>query len=164
VKRVLDVVHIFAGVRKAMPTTLILVGDGPDRDAAEHEVDRLGLKRDARFLGKVDNVADVLRGGDLFLLPSATESFGLAALEAMACGVPVIASAVGGIPEVVTDGETGALAPPGDVAGMTERALAILKDGAEHERLRRNAAARALEFSTERVVPRYEKVYQDLLA
>ncbi len=164
VKRVLDVVHIFAGVRKAMPATLVLVGDGPDRDAAEHEVDRLGLKRDVRFLGKVDNVADVLRGGDLFLLPSATESFGLAALEAMACGVPVVASAAGGIPEVVTDGETGALAAVGDVAGMTERALAILNDAANHERLKRNAAARALEFAAERVVPRYEKLYEDLLA
>ena len=164
VKRVLDVVHTFAGVREAMPATLVLVGDGPDRDAAEHEVDRLGLKRDARFLGKVDNVADVLRGGDLFLLPSATESFGLAALEAMACGVPVIASAAGGIPEVVTDGETGALAPVGDVAAMTARALAILKDAAGHERMKRNAAARALDFAAERVVPRYEKVYEDLLA
>jgi N-acetyl-alpha-D-glucosaminyl L-malate synthase BshA len=164
VKRVLDVVHTFAGVRKAMPATLVLVGDGPERDAAEHEVDRLGLKRDVRFLGKVDNVADVLRGGDLFLLPSATESFGLAALEAMACGVPVVASAVGGVPEVVTDGETGALAPAGDVAGMIERSLAILKDPAEHERLKRNAAARALEFAAERVVPRYEQLYQDLLA
>ncbi len=164
VKRVLDVVQIFAGVRKAMPATLVLVGDGPDRDAAEHEVDGLGLTRDVRFLGKVDNVADVLRGGDLFLLPSKTESFGLAALEAMACGVPVVASAVGGIPEVVTDGETGALAPAGDVAGMTERALAILKGGAEHERLKRNAAARALEFAAERIVPRYEHLYEDLLA
>ena len=164
VKRVLDAVHIFAGVRKAMPATLVLVGDGPDRDPAEHEVDKLGLKRDVRFLGKVDNVGDVLRGADLFLLPSATESFGLAALEAMACGVPVIASAAGGIPEVVTDGETGALAPVGDVAGMTERALAILNDTAEHERMRRNAAARALEFAAERIVPRNEKLYQDLLA
>jgi len=117
-----------------------------------------------RFLGKVDNVGEVLRGGDLFLLPSATESFGLAALEAMACGVPVIASAAGGIPEVVADGETGALAPVGDVTGMTDRALAILQDGPEHERLKRNAAARALEFAAERVVPLYEKLYQDLLA
>ena len=164
VKRVLDVVHIFAGVRKALPATLILVGDGPDRDPAEHEVDRLGLKRDVRFLGKVDNVGEVLRGGDLFLLPSATESFGLAALEAMACGVPVVASAAGGIPEVVTDGETGSLAPVGDVTGMTERAVAILKDAPELGRLKRNAAARALEFAAERVVPRYEKLYEDLLA
>jgi N-acetyl-alpha-D-glucosaminyl L-malate synthase BshA len=164
VKRLLDVVHIFAGVRKAMPATLVLVGDGPDRDPAEHEVDRLGLKRDVRFLGKVDNVADVLRGGDLFLLPSATESFGLAALEAMACGVPVVASAAGGIPEVVIDGETGFLAPPGDVERMTERALAVLTNSAERERLKRNAAARALEFAAERVVPRYERLYESVLA
>ncbi|MEX2157221.1 MAG: N-acetyl-alpha-D-glucosaminyl L-malate synthase BshA [Gemmatimonadales bacterium] len=164
VKRVLDVVRIFAGVRKALPATLVLVGDGPDRDAAEHAVDQLGLRKDVRFLGKVENVGDVLRGGDLFLLPSATESFGLAALEAMACGVPVVASAAGGIPEVVQDGETGVLAPVGDVAGMTERALRILNDPTEHERMRRNAAARALEFSADRVVPRYEKLYEEVLA
>src|SRR6267378_4065364 len=164
VKRVVDVLRVFAGVRRELPATLVLVGDGPDRDPAEQEADRLGLRNDVRFLGKVDNVADILRGGDLFLLPSATESFGLAALEAMACGVPVLASAAGGIPEVVTDGETGALAPVGDVARMTERALAILQDGAEHERLKRNAAARAPEFAAERVVPLYEKVYEDVLA
>jgi len=164
VKRILDVVRIFAGVRKALPATLVLVGDGPDRDAAEHEVDQLGLRKDVRFLGKVENVGDVLRGGDLFLLPSATESFGLAALEAMACGVPVVASAAGGIPEVVKDGETGFLAPVGDVTAMTERALALLKDPAEHERMRRNAAARALEFSADRVVPRYEQLYEEVLA
>ena len=163
VKRVLDVVRVFAGVRQALPATLVLVGDGPDRDAAEQEVDRLGLKKDVRFLGKVENVADVLRGSDLFLLTSETESFGLAALEAMACGVPVIATAVGGVPEVVIDGETGALAPAGDVDAMTARAIAILKDDAEHERLKRQALARALEFSTERVVPRYERLYEDVL-
>ena len=164
VKRVIDVVRIFAVVRKALPATLVLVGDGPDRDAAEHEVDELGLQKDVRFLGKVQNVGDVLRGGDLFLLPSATESFGLAALEAMACGVPVVASAAGGIPEVVKEGETGFLAPVGDVAGMAERALAILKDPAEHERMKRNAAARALEFSADRIVPLYERLYEDVLA
>jgi N-acetyl-alpha-D-glucosaminyl L-malate synthase BshA len=164
VKRVLDVVQIFAAVRKALPATLVLVGDGPERDAAEHEVDKLGLQQDVRFLGKVQNVGDVLRGADLFLLPSATESFGLAALEAMACGVPVVASAAGGIPEVVKDGETGFLAPVGDVAGMAERALRILKNPAEHERVKRNAAARAVEFSADRVVPLYEKVYRDVLS
>ena len=164
VKRVGDVVQIFAGVRKQLPATLVLVGDGPDRDLAEHEVDGLGLRKDVRFLGKVENVGDVLRGADLFLLPSATESFGLAALEAMACSVPVIASDAGGIPEVVRSGETGYLAPPGDVATMSERALQVLQDPAEHERLKRNAAARALEFSADRVVPRYEKLYEEVLA
>jgi N-acetyl-alpha-D-glucosaminyl L-malate synthase BshA len=164
VKRVGDVVKIFAGVRKQTPATLVLVGDGPDRDAAEHEVDGMGLRKDVRFLGKVESVGDVLRGADLFLLPSATESFGLAALEAMACAVPVVASAAGGIPEVVEDGKTGFLAPPGDVATMVERALRVLGDPAEHARMKRNAAARALEFSADRVVPIYEALYQEVLA
>jgi N-acetyl-alpha-D-glucosaminyl L-malate synthase BshA len=163
VKRIGDVVKIFAGVRKKIPATLVLVGDGPDRDAAEHEVDGLGLRKDVRFLGKVESVGDVLRGADLFLLPSATESFGLAALEAMACAVPVVASAAGGIPEVVEDGTTGFLAPVGDVAAMAERALRVLGDPAAHERLKRNAAARALEFSADRIVPRYEALYQEVL-
>jgi N-acetyl-alpha-D-glucosaminyl L-malate synthase BshA len=163
VKRVLDVVRVFAGVRKAMPATLVLVGDGPDRDSAEREVDRLGLRKDVRFLGKVESVGDVLRGGDLFLLPSATESFGLAALEAMACGVPVIASAAGGIPEVVQDGETGWLCPVGDVARMAERAIATLQDAAELDRLRRNATTRALEFSADLVVPRYDKLFEEVV-
>ncbi len=164
VKRVVDVVRIFAGVRRAIPATLVFVGDGPDRDAAQQEADQLGLQADVRFLGKVDQVADVLRGGDLFLLPSETESFGLAALEAMACGVPVIASRVGGVPEVVLDGETGVLAPVGAVEQMSERAIAILRDPPTHDRFRRAAAARALGFSTERVVPTYERLYEDVLS
>jgi N-acetyl-alpha-D-glucosaminyl L-malate synthase BshA len=162
VKRILDVVRIFAGVRKTIPATLVLVGDGPDRDAAEAEADQLGLRRDVRFLGKVNNVGDVLRGGDLFLLPSATESFGLAALEAMACGLPVVATATGGLPEVVVDGETGWLAPVGDVTAMTERARSLLADAPTHERFRRAAAARALEFSSERVIPLYEQLYESV--
>ena len=163
VKRVGDVVKIFAGVRKKLPATLVLVGDGPDRDAAEQQIDSLGLRKDVRFLGKVENVGDVLRGAELFLLPSATESFGLAALEAMACGVPVIASDAGGIPEVVENGKTGYLAPPGDAAAMAERALQVLEDPAEHERLKRNAVARAREFSADKIVPRYEELYQEVL-
>jgi N-acetyl-alpha-D-glucosaminyl L-malate synthase BshA len=164
VKRVGDVVQVFAAVREKIPATLVLVGDGPDRDAAEHQVDELGLRKDVRFLGKVENVGDVLRGADLFLLPSATESFGLAALEAMACAVPVIASAAGGIPEVVEDGKTGYLAPPGDVATMADRALRVLENPAEHERLRRAAAARALEFAADHIVPRYEELYEEVLS
>jgi len=105
----------------------------------------------------------VLRGAELFLLPSATESFGLAALEAMACGVPVIASDAGGIPEVVENGKTGYLAPPGDAAAMAERALQVLEDPAQHEQLKRNAVARAREFSADKVVPRYEELYQEVL-
>src|SRR2546428_3517984 len=163
VKRLLDVVRVFAGVRKVMKATLIMVGDGPDRDPAQREAARLGVNRDVRFAGRVDDVADLLRGGDLFLLPSETESFGLAALEAMACGVPVIASAVGGLPEVVVNGETGYLAPPGAVDEMTERALAILRDGALHGRLGARAAARARRFSTERIVPHYETLYRGVL-
>ena len=164
VKRVGDVVKIFATVRKKIPATLVLVGDGPDRDAAEQDVDTLGLRRDVRFLGKVENVGDVLRGADLFLLPSSTESFGLAALEAMACAVPVIASAAGGIPEVVEDGKTGYLAQSGDVATMADRALRVLQNPAEQARMRAAALARALDFSADHVVPRYEALYQEVLA
>ncbi len=163
VKRVTDIIQIFAGVRRALPATLVMVGDGPDRDVAQQEVDRLQLGADVRFLGKVDRVADVLQGTDLFLLPSQTESFGLGALEAMACGVPVIASRVGGLPAVVADGETGYLAPVGAVEEMTGRAVALLRDSEAHARLRKNAAARALEFSAERIVPVYERLYQDVL-
>jgi N-acetyl-alpha-D-glucosaminyl L-malate synthase BshA len=163
VKRVLDVVRTFDGVRRVRPATLVLVGDGPDRDAAEQEVDRLGVRRSVRFLGKVDNVADVLRGADLFLLPSQSESFGLAALEAMACGVPVIATRTGGLPEVITDGVTGFLAEVGDIATMTDRALTVLNDPALHARLRAAAAARALEFAADKVVPLYERLYEDVL-
>lgn len=163
VKRVVDVVRIFARVRRATPATLVLAGDGPDRDAAEQEVDRLGLRADVRFPGKVDRVADLLRGSDLFLLPSQMESFGLSGLEAMACGVPVLATRTGGLPEVVVEGETGYLLPVGAVEEFADRALAVLGDAPLHARLRAAAAARAREFSAERVVPRYEALYEETL-
>lgn len=164
VKRVVDVIRVFAGLCRAVPATLVLVGDGPDRDAAQHEVDRLGLGSQVRFLGKVDRVADILRGSDLFLLPSEQESFGLAALEAMASGVPVVASRTGGVPEVITDGETGFLAPVGAVDEMTARAVEILRDPVVQRRMAQRAAERALDFSAERIVPIYERLYQGLLS
>ena len=162
VKRVGDVIKIFALVRRELPATLVLVGDGPERDAAEHEVDTLGLRKDVRFLGKVESVGDVLRGSDLFLLPSSTESFGLAALEAMACGVPVVASAVGGLPDVIEDGTTGFLVPVGDVSAMANRALQILEP-TTLARMRRAAAEHALKFSADHVVPQYEALYNEVL-
>ena len=163
VKRVLDVVRVFAGVRKAMKATLVLVGDGPEHDAAQREAAKLGVKKDVRFVGRVDDVADVLRGADLFLLPSETESFGLAALEAMAFGVPVIASRTGGLPEVVEDGVSGFLAPVGDVAGMTERAIDLLTNPDRYGPMQAAAVARAAEFSADRIVPRYERLYEEVL-
>lgn len=163
VKRLADVIRIFAGVRKQLPATLVLVGDGPDRVVAEQEADGLGLRHDVRFLGKVENVADLLRGGDLFLLPSQTESFGLAALEAMACGLPVVATRVGGLPEVVVDGESGALCELGDVAGMTARALDLLGDPERLATMRAAAVRRAGDFAADKVVPLYESLYTDVL-
>jgi len=162
VKRVHDVVRTFAAVRAAMPSVLVFVGDGPDRPAAEELVADLGLTRDVRFLGKVDAVADLLRCADLFLLPSESESFGLAALEALACGVPVVASDVGGLPEVVTDG-AGALVPRGDVQAMAARSLELLGDPARLRAARAAGLEVAARFSADRIVPRYEELYQRVL-
>ncbi|GBD33288.1 N-acetyl-alpha-D-glucosaminyl L-malate synthase [bacterium HR33] len=163
VKRVPEVVRIFAAVRKAMPAVLVLVGDGPQRLEAEAEVERLGLRRDVFFLGKLDSVAGLLQGADLLLLPSTSESFGLAALEAMACGVPVLASKVGGLPEVVADGESGILIPPDRVDEMGEAAVELLRDEDRWQEMRRRAVDRAQLFSADRVVPLYEALYNRLL-
>ncbi len=162
VKRVTDVVRVFAEVRRRMPAVLVMVGDGPERPEAEAAGQRLGVAGDVRFLGKVNAVADLLRAADLFLLPSASESFGLSALEAMACGVPVVGTNVGGLPEVVTDGENGALLPLGDVEAMAARALALLEPAA-WRRARAAAVTRAQTFASDRVVPMYEALYRRLL-
>lgn len=163
VKRVPDVVKTFAHIRKEMPAVLVLVGDGPQRHEAESAAAELGVKDDVRLLGKMDTVADLLRCADLFLLPSETESFGLAALEAMACGVPVIASRTGGIPEVVDDGVTGALLEVGDVEGMALRAVELLADEDRLQATRVAAAAAAAKFSVDIVVPQYEDLYRRVL-
>ena len=126
VKRICDVVEIFALVREKIPSKLVLMGDGPDRGSAEFAVRKKGLSKDVFFLGKQDDVQQKLGLADLFLLPSDEESFGLAALEAMACEVPVVATDVGGLPEVVTHGVDGYLIPPRDVAAGAKYALQIL--------------------------------------
>jgi N-acetyl-alpha-D-glucosaminyl L-malate synthase BshA len=164
VKRVRDVVRVFTRIRRAMPATLLMVGDGPDRADAEQEAEELAVANDVRFLGRLDSVARLLQATDLFLLPSQTESFGLAALEAMACGAPVVASRAGGLPEVIQDEVTGILEPPGSVEAMGRRAIELLRDPARYAAMREAAIARAREFSADRIVPQYEALYQEVLA
>ncbi len=161
VKRVTDVVEIFALVRAKIRAKLVLIGDGPERGPAEAVARRHGVSKDVIFLGKQDEVQDKLGAADLFLLPSDEESFGLAALEAMACEVPVVASLVGGLPAVVTDGVDGYLVPPRDVAAAAHAALSILTradHGREMGRLARiNARKR---YCSNDVIPMYEAFYQ----
>ena len=169
VKRVLDVVEIFQRVRREMPVRLLLVGDGPERGKVERrcrDCDTCGDTCDQiTFLGNLAMVEDVLAGADLFLLPSETESFGLAALEALSCEVPVIATDVGGLPEVVRPGENGYLFPVGDVDAMAEACLELLRD--DDRRRRFGAAGRrwAVEaFSEEKALGLYREVYRRVLA
>ncbi|MGE3617998.1 MAG: N-acetyl-alpha-D-glucosaminyl L-malate synthase BshA [Gemmatimonadales bacterium] len=164
VKRVRDVVRVFARVRKAMPATLVMIGDGPERDQSEREAQALGVAADVRFLGRIGDVATLLRQSDLFILPSQSESFGLAALEAMACGVPVVGSRVGGLPEVVDDGISGILEPPGSVEAMGRRAVDLLRDPVLLQSMRDAALARARHFAAEAIVPRYEALYHEATA
>jgi N-acetyl-alpha-D-glucosaminyl L-malate synthase BshA len=163
VKRMVDVVRVFARIAREVPSRLLLVGDGPDRGRAEQSASEEGVSDRVWFLGKQDSVAELLACSDLFLLPSESEAFGLVALEALACGVPVIATRVGGIPEVVTDGDTGYLAPVGDVDGMAEAGVRILRDAELWNRMSTAANASAERFSADRVVPMYEAFYQEVL-
>src|SRR5436190_12946222 len=143
VKRIKDVLQVFARVSKRVPSVLVMVGDGPDRGMAELEARDLGVDDRVFFLGKIDAVAPLLAGADLFLLPSDRESFGLSALEALASGVPVIGTNAGGLPEVVRDGVTGALCEPGDVDGMAAAATRLLSDQALWQETSDRAAADA---------------------
>jgi len=165
VKRTVDVIRIFAKVSAAIPATLVMVGDGPDRGMAQEEARVLGVADRVQFLGRIDNVAPLLSSADLFLLPSQNESFGLSALEALACGVPVVASNAGGIPEVIQEGVTGALLPVGDTHGMASAAIRILSDSTVWNRMSVAAAADArLRFSESHVIGQYEAIYEDALA
>jgi len=164
VKRVTDVVEIFALVREKIPAKLVMMGDGPDRGAAEYIVRKKRLTKDVFFLGKQDVVQEKLGMADLCLLPSDLESFGLAALEAMACEVPVIASNVGGLPEVVTNGVDGYLIPPRDVAAGAKYALQILtlpdRGRGMGQQARINARRK---YCSNDVIPQYEAYYQKVL-
>ncbi|HMI51140.1 MAG TPA: N-acetyl-alpha-D-glucosaminyl L-malate synthase BshA [Candidatus Saccharimonadales bacterium] len=164
VKRITDTVEIFALVRAKMLAKLVLIGDGPDRGAAEYLVRKKKLQKDVLFLGKQDNVYEKLSCADLFLLPSQLESFGLAALEAMACEVPVIATNVGGVPEVIEHGVDGFLVEPGDVKTAAKYAIDLLSRadrGREMGQLARLNAKR--KFCANDVIPRYEQYYRQVL-
>lgn len=164
VKRVTDVVRIFARVVASEPARLILVGDGPDLGHATDLARELGVLERVRLIGVVDDVAPYLRGADLLLLPSQAESFGLVALEALAAGVPVIASRVGGLPEVVEHGVSGYLFEPGDVEEMARQTVAILRDPPLAERLGRAGVERTDRlFTPDRIVPRFEDLYHRVL-
>ncbi len=165
VKRVDDVVRIFARLREEVPARLIMVGDGPERQGAEDEARRLGVNGDVDFLGKLDSVAELLACADLFLLPSEEESFGLVALEALACGVPVVGSDGSGLAEVVEHDVDGRLHDVGDVEAMAESGASLLRDEERWQSFSEAGRRRAVEhFSTERIVPRYEAFYREVLA
>jgi len=164
VKRVEDVVSAFAGINERVAARLVMVGDGPDRPRAARRAKELGVEDRVLFLGKHQSVDELLSCADLFLLPSENESFGLAALEAMACGAPVVASRAGGLVEVVEHGVTGFLAEVGDVGAMAEAGARLLLDDEVHTRMATAGRAAAVSrFSAEAVVPLYEEYYQRVL-
>jgi L-malate glycosyltransferase len=165
VKRVTDCVQIFARVSKEVPAHLMLVGDGPDRSQAEMLAFSLGIRDRVHFLGKQDSVTELLPLADLMLMPSELESFGLAALEAMACRVPAIATRVGGVPELVEDGVNGSLFPVGDIDNMARRTIELLQNPEKLDAM--GAAARQTaqdHFCASRIIPLYENYYEQVLA
>jgi len=163
VKRVIDVVETFYGVRKKIPAKLVLIGDGPDRPEIETFIRAGQFAEDIRLLGKQEQMEEILPVGDLFLLPSEYESFGLAALEAMAAGVPVVSSDAGGLPEIILPGVSGYLCGVGDVTAMSEKALDILINPDRLEVFKKNARNQANVFSISRIVPQYEALYSELV-
>ncbi|MBK7378917.1 MAG: N-acetyl-alpha-D-glucosaminyl L-malate synthase BshA [Ignavibacteriales bacterium] len=164
VKRVPDTIRIFDLVKKEVPSKLLLVGDGPERSECERLCRQLDLCDDVKFLGKQDGLVEILNSADLFLIPSQSESFGLAALEAMACGLPVISSSVGGLPELVKHNESGFIAEIGDVERMAKYAIDLLTNEKKYSLFSKNARERAVQlFDVSKVVPMYEKHYQNIL-
>ena len=164
VKRVIDVVEVFARVAAKVPSRLLMIGDGPDRSKAEYLAIDLGVRDRVHFLGKQDSVSDLLPLADLMIMPSEMESFGLAALEAMACRVPTIATRVGGVPELVEDGVNGLLFPVGDIEAMADASIALLKDESRLEEMRIASRKTAQKyFCASQIIPQYEQYYEKVL-
>ncbi|WP_257657394.1 N-acetyl-alpha-D-glucosaminyl L-malate synthase BshA [Parapedobacter lycopersici] len=164
VKRTTDVIRIFKKVKERIPSKLLMVGDGPERTHAEQLSRELGVADDVRFLGKQDAIEEILSVSDLFLIPSGSESFGLAALEAMACKVPIISSNTGGLPELNHNGVTGYLSEIGDVDDMAANAIHILEDNDRLEQFKEAALNRAKDFQLANIMPLYEQYYQEVIA
>jgi len=164
VKRVGDVVHIFAEVHARIPAKLILIGDGPERPFIQQLIKDLKLSAEVYFLGEQDHLEPLFFCADLFLLPSEQESFGLTALEAMNCSVPVIATEIGGLPEVITHGETGYLYPVGEIKKMAEKSIELLSNPEKHELFKQQARRRAMQsFNADQIIPQYEAFYDEIL-
>ena len=164
VKRVQDVVSVFFNIQKEMPAKLMLVGEGPEREKIELQCSELDILDKVVFFGKSNEIDKILCFSDLFLLPSETESFGLAALEAMSSGVPVISSNTGGIPEVNIDGFSGFLSDVGDVENMSKNALHVLSNNDRLKIFKENARTESLKYDLHQIVPQYEAIYQDTLS
>ncbi len=164
VKRVQDVIRIFEKVKKGVPSKLLMIGDGPDRLNVEELSRSLGVYNDVRFLGKQEQISEILSIADLFILPSETESFGLSALEAMACSVPLISTNAGGLPEINLEGKTGFLSNVGDVESMARNAIYILSDDDRLQQFKKAAIAQARKFEKQHVIPVYEKLYAEVIA
>jgi N-acetyl-alpha-D-glucosaminyl L-malate synthase BshA len=164
VKRVTDVVKIFEKIRKEIPSKLLMIGDGPDRQKAEDLARSLGLYNDVRFLGKQEQISEILSIADLFILPSETESFGLSALEAMACSVPLISTNAGGLSEINIDGKTGFMGNVGDIETMSQKAIYILSDEKRLKEFKKAAIEQARHFEKQHIIPMYEKLYCDVIS
>ncbi|NLT50663.1 MAG: N-acetyl-alpha-D-glucosaminyl L-malate synthase BshA [Ignavibacteria bacterium] len=164
VKRVSDTIKILERVKKEIPAKLVLIGDGPDRSECERLVRELNLQKDVFFLGKQDALAELLSAADIFLMPSQSESFGLSALEAMSCGVPVVSSSVGGLPELVVHNETGFIAEFGDIDRMSKYVVSLLNNEKKYQTFSQNCRNTAVNvFNKDIIVPQYEQYYDKIL-
>jgi L-malate glycosyltransferase len=162
VKRIPDIIKAFDIIRKTIPSKLIMIGDGPERPAAEDLANRLGISEHVNFIGKIQSAEQILPCGDLYFLPSDSESFGLSSLEAMASGVPVISTNAGGVPEVMIQGKTGFMSNVGDYEDMAKNAIYILEDENRFQEFRKNAKEHAFKFDITNILPQYEDLYTRL--